>query len=72
MAPEREAAFRGFVVFVGVFEGGFGKSGVSGWFFCGQRVVNCVVKMASEKSLFGERKLRRFLNFIFAGLAGAF
>jgi hypothetical protein len=34
--------FRGFA---GVFEGGFGKSACSTWCFCGEFVVDCVVKV---------------------------
>jgi hypothetical protein len=54
----------GFCCFCCVFGGGFGKSGVSEWFFCGQSVVNCVVKMDGESHFLGERNFCRFLNFI--------
>jgi hypothetical protein len=41
--PRSQATCSGVCLFAGIFEGGFGKSGVLGWFFCGEVVVNCVV-----------------------------
>jgi hypothetical protein len=38
-------ASRGFAVFVGVFEGCFGKSGDLWMVFCGENVVECMVNM---------------------------
>jgi hypothetical protein len=38
-------ASRGFALFAGVFEGGFGKSGVQRLVFCGANVVQCVVNV---------------------------
>jgi hypothetical protein len=35
----------GIGVFARVFEGGFGKSRVSWWCFCGEFVVDCVVNV---------------------------
>jgi hypothetical protein len=69
--PGALVALQGFAVFAGVFEGGFGKFGVSGWLFCGQRVVKCVAKMDGENRFFEERKFCRFFNFFFAGLEEA-
>jgi hypothetical protein len=60
-------ALRGFLVFAGVFEGGFGKTGVSWWCFCGQRVVNCVVDDGLWMTSFQGWKFCGFLNFIFGG-----
>jgi len=39
-------------VFAGVFEGGFGKSGVKRMVFCGENVVECVVNVDNFWSLF--------------------
>jgi hypothetical protein len=47
-SPERS----GFLVFAGVFEGGFGKCGVSVWCFCGEVVVECMVKRGSLTDVF--------------------
>jgi hypothetical protein len=38
---------RGFAVFAGVFEGGFGKRGGLWMVFCGENVVECVVNVVS-------------------------
>jgi hypothetical protein len=40
-----------FCCFADVFEGGFGKSGVQAWCFCGQVVVDCVANV-DKKLLF--------------------
>jgi hypothetical protein len=47
---------RGFAVFAGVFEGGFGKSGVQSMVFCGENVVECVVNVVNFRSLFRGEK----------------
>jgi hypothetical protein len=44
MEPRRDP---GFLVFAGVFEGGFGKVGVWVWYFCGEVVVECVANVVS-------------------------
>jgi hypothetical protein len=53
----REKAGRGggwdLCAFAGVFEGGFGKSGVQWVVFCGEVVVNCVVNVDGGMRVFG-------------------
>jgi hypothetical protein len=54
--PERGDLLRGFAFFAAIFEGGFGKSGVLGWFFCGEVVVNCVVNRGEWMVVFESLK----------------
>jgi hypothetical protein len=51
---------RGFVVFVGIFEGCFAKNGWRTWFFDGVIVVNCVVKRGGLMVVCSGRKTRHF------------
>jgi hypothetical protein len=46
-------------------QGFFGKSGCSGWFFCGQGVVKRMVKMVSNNAVFGGRKFAVFESLFF-------
>jgi hypothetical protein len=41
-----------YFVFAGVFEGVLEKVVRSGWFFCGEVVVNCVVDVVSGMGVF--------------------
>ena len=66
LAPECLGCAPGFCCFCCVFGGGFGKSGVSEWFFCGQSVVNCVVKMDGE-SHFGGAEIMQILQLFLRG-----
>jgi hypothetical protein len=47
----------GFWGFAGVFGGGFGKTGVCVWCFCGEFVVDCVVNVDTKPQLFRCRKM---------------
>jgi hypothetical protein len=42
---ENPGAIRGFLLFAGVFEGGFGKTASSTWCSDGENVVRCVVNV---------------------------
>jgi hypothetical protein len=51
--------------FTGVFEGGFGKSGVQRWCFCGEVVVDCVVKRGAPDGCFRALKTCQLFRNIF-------
>ena len=54
-----------FGVFAGVFEGGFGKSGVKLVVFCGENVVECVANMVLLRGAFWGRKIGQVLEVYF-------
>ena len=58
-------AIRGFAVFMGVFEGSHGKTGVRNWFLCGQDVVKRMAKMGSGMLDFESRKFCRIPSYFF-------
>jgi hypothetical protein len=58
-APE-SCLLRGFCCFMGIFEGCFGKCGCLRVVFCGEVVVNCVVKHGGLMVVFRELKFFTF------------
>jgi hypothetical protein len=52
---------RGFTVFTGVFEGCFGKTGCQEMVFCGEVVVNCVVKRGELMVTFRRLRIRHLI-----------
>jgi hypothetical protein len=52
---------------MGVFAGVFEKTGAQTWCFCGQVVVDCVVKLVMRMDTFRVLKLRHDLWIYFRG-----
>jgi hypothetical protein len=56
-----------FAVLWAFFRGVLGKVWCGMWFFCGENVVDCVVKVVKFSSLFCDEKKDRDFGFIFRG-----
>jgi hypothetical protein len=54
-----------FFGFAGIFEGGFGKTGVLLWRFYGEFVVNCMADVVVEQPYLSRRKIRQLSELYF-------